>query len=495
LRGAARPGRARVLELGLDLACDLVREENRAVVVDLGRLDDDADLAAGLEGVNALDPIAAARELLERGQALDVVLEALAAGAGACCRDRVGGDQEHRLDGLGLDLVVMGLDRVHDALALAIALRELRGDARVRPLDLVRHRLADVVQERRAPRRLHARLELGRHDPGQVDDLERVLEHVLPVARPVAQAPEDLHQLLVEVAAVRLEDCLLAGLAHQLVDLRLRLVVRLLDPRRVDPAVLDQLRERHLRDLAAQAVERREDDGLRRVVDDEVDPGQVLERPDIPALAPDDAPLHVVGGELDDGDGRLGRVARRHALEGVGDEVARLPLRLDARLLLELADPPGQLVPDEVLGALEQLRLRLTDRHPGDPLQLLELVVARLLELLLELLRVRLAVGEPLLAARDLDVLRLDLVLPRVQALLALHHLRAPLSEFLLELGPQPDRLLARLDLRFAAERLGLAAPVGEDLLAHAARRAEPGAAPERDRGQRQGRADRKSDE
>ena len=42
---------ARVLELVLDLARDLVREEHGAVVVDLGRLDDDADLAAGLERV------------------------------------------------------------------------------------------------------------------------------------------------------------------------------------------------------------------------------------------------------------------------------------------------------------------------------------------------------------------------------------------------------------------------------------------------------------
>ena len=40
-----------------------------------------------------------------------------------------------------------------------------------------------------------------------------MLEHVLPVARPVAEPAEDLDDLLVEVAAVRLEDRLLAG-AH-----------------------------------------------------------------------------------------------------------------------------------------------------------------------------------------------------------------------------------------------------------------------------------------
>ena len=170
----------------------------------------------------------------------------------------------------------------------------------MRALDLVRHRLAEVVQERRALRRLHARAELARHDPREVDDLERVLEHVLAVARAVAQPAEDLHELLVELAAVRLEDRLLAGLADVLVELGLRLVVHLLDPRRVDAPVLDQLLERHPRDLAAEAVERREHDRLRRVVDDEVDAGQVLERADVAALAADDPALHVVGRELDD---------------------------------------------------------------------------------------------------------------------------------------------------------------------------------------------------
>ena len=139
-----------------------------------------------------------------------------------------------------------------------------------------------------------------------------------------------------------------------LLDLGLRLVVHLLDPRRVDAAVLDQLRQRQPRDLAAEAVERREHDGVRRVVDDEVDAGQVLERADVATLAADDPALHVVGRQLDDRDGRLGRVARRDALERVGDEVARAPLRLRPRLLLELPDAAGELVPDELLAALEQ---------------------------------------------------------------------------------------------------------------------------------------------
>ena len=194
-----------ILELVLDLARDLVREQRGAVVVDLGRLDDHADLATRLQRVRLRHAGLRRGDLLERREPLDVVLEALAAGARTRGRDRVRGDQQHRLDRLRLDLVVVRLDRVDDPVRLAVAPRQLRRDERVRPLDLVRHRLADVVEERGALRGLHAGAELGRHDPREVDDLERVLEDVLPVARPVPQAAEDLDELLVELAAVRLE--------------------------------------------------------------------------------------------------------------------------------------------------------------------------------------------------------------------------------------------------------------------------------------------------
>ena len=125
-----------------------------------------------------------------------------------------------------------------------------------------------------------------------------------------------------ELAALGLEDRLLARLANVILELGLREVVHLLDPRRMDAAVLDQLLERRPGHLAPEAVEGREDDGLRRVVDDEVDAGEVLERADVAALAADDPALHVVRGQLDDGHGRLGGVARRHPLERVGDQRA-----------------------------------------------------------------------------------------------------------------------------------------------------------------------------
>src|SRR5438046_1664949 len=109
----------------------------------------------------------------------------------------------------------MRLDRVHDAVRLAVPLRVAGGDERVRALLLVGQRLAEVVQKRRPLRRLHSRPELARHDSRQVYDLECVLEHVLAVARTELEPAEDLDELLVELAAMGLEDRLLARLPYQ----------------------------------------------------------------------------------------------------------------------------------------------------------------------------------------------------------------------------------------------------------------------------------------
>src|SRR4029078_11416932 len=155
---------------------------------------------------------------------------------------------------------------------------------------------------------------------------------------------------------------------------------------------------------------------VRRVVDDEVDPGEVLERPDVAALAADDAALHVVGRQLDDPHGRLRGLTPRDALEGIGDEIARAPLRLRARLVLEPPDPPGEVVAHELLTAVEEIRLLLLERHAGDALEGPLLRRARLLQLVLELPEMRLAVGEALILAAEVDELALDLLLLREHA-------------------------------------------------------------------------------
>src|SRR4051794_15052636 len=129
---------AGVFELLLDLARDLVAEQHRAVVVERAGDDHHADLAAGLHRVDLVDAVVARGDLLEVSQALDVLLQRLTARARAGTRERVGRLDDHGLDRLRLDLVVMGLHRVSDGLRLAVAARQVAADEGVRPLDLMR---------------------------------------------------------------------------------------------------------------------------------------------------------------------------------------------------------------------------------------------------------------------------------------------------------------------------------------------------------------------
>ncbi len=113
----------------------------------------------------------------------------------------------------------------------------------------------------------------------------------------------------------------------------------------MDPPVLQELLERQLRDLPPDAVKAGQDDRAGRVVDDEVDAGQVLEGADVAALPADDPSLHVVGGEVHDRDRRLGGVTGGEALHADREDVANAALGLPLGLLLDLADPARGVVP------------------------------------------------------------------------------------------------------------------------------------------------------
>ena len=125
-------------------------------------------------------------------------------------------------------------------------------------------------------------------------------------------------------ADVRLQHRLLADLQDVLLHLLLRLGDHLLDARRVDAAVLDQLGQREPGGLAADVVEGADDDHAGRVVHDHVHAGGLLEGADVAALAADDAALHVVGGDVHGADGGVGGVLGGVALDGGRQDLAGL---------------------------------------------------------------------------------------------------------------------------------------------------------------------------
>src|SRR4051812_44509548 len=112
----------------------------------------------------------------------------------------------------------------------------------------------------------------------------------------------------------------------------------------------------------------------------------------------------------------------------------------------------------------------------------------------MEHLRCFLAVGKALVAPRQLDAPSLELLVPRLQALLRARDLAAPLLHLRLDLGPEPDGLFARLDPCLPPHRLCLALGILQELLAGAQRLVQLGGADRPDKDDARHPADHQAD-
>src|SRR5207237_10523863 len=114
---------------------------------------------------------------------------------------------------------------------------------------------------------------------------ERVHEHLLSVRRAVAETAEQLEDLRMDVGDAERERRGFAFLEQLLIELLPHFLDELFNAGRMNASVLHEALERNARDLAADRIEAGEDDGFRRVVDDEVDAGGQLERAAVATFA------------------------------------------------------------------------------------------------------------------------------------------------------------------------------------------------------------------
>ena len=359
-----------ILERVLDLGGDFAGQERGHVVADFAGLHHHAHITAGLHREAALDTGATHGDLFECLEALDVLLETLAACSGPCGRDRVGSNHQDRLDRVGFDVVVMGLDGMRHSLTLAELAAELPRDDGMRSFDLVCNGLANVVEERSSACDPFVDSKFDRHDRGEVRALQRMLEDVLTVRGAVIEPSKDRQQFGIETRHVRLERGLFASLADLLLDLLLGGVVRLLDASRMDTTIRQQILERDARDLTTHTIESGQDDSAGRVVDDHVNARRGLERSNVATLAANDATLEVVGWQLDGRNRGCGGIARGGPLNAGRDNRASATIAVLLGLFFDAADELRGVMPSGLLHAAEQLRTSLVGCHAADTLQL-----------------------------------------------------------------------------------------------------------------------------
>ena len=332
-------------------------------------------------------------------------------------------------------------------------------------LHLVVDGLAQVVEQSGPLGLGHVGADLGRQQAGDVGDLDGVVEHVLSVAGAVVHPAQQLDQLGVQTVDIGLKDRALPFGLDGGVHLPLGLLHHLLDAGGVDAAVQDQLLQGQPGDLPADGVKAGDGDGLRRVVDDEVHPGQGLQGADVAALAADDAALHFVIGQRDHRHGGLRHVVGGAALDGQGDDLPGLSVRLVLEAGLDLLDLHGRLVGHIGLQLIQQILLGLLGGEAGDPLQDLHLALLDLLRLGLGGFQLGQTVGEMLLLALHVLGLAVQVLFLLLQPALLLLQVGPAFLLLPLVLVAGLQDLLLRLYQRLALLALGTLVRLVDDAL------------------------------
>src|SRR4029079_946841 len=192
-----------------------------------------------------------------------------------------------------LHLFVMPRNGIHNLLTLAVLLGNLSTQHGMRAFLFVTDGFPDVMQQGPSPRQLHIETKLRSHDAANVGGFTRMIQIILSIARPVLEPTEHLDQLWVKIRESQLKDDFLGLVIHELIDIDFDFLDDFLDSRRMDAPVMHQPFKRDLGNFSTERIETRYNDGFRRLIDNQVDPGCRFDHPDVAPFTSNYAYLHA----------------------------------------------------------------------------------------------------------------------------------------------------------------------------------------------------------
>ena len=233
----------------------------------------------------------------------------------------------------------------------------------------------------------------------------------------------------------------------------------------MDTAVGDELLQRQSRHLAANGIEARNGDDLGGIVDDQLDTRQGLQLLDVPALAADDASLHLLAGQRHRGNGGLGYEVARASLNGQCHDAAGLIVGLLTVLLLQLHNALCLLVADLLLQLGDQLCLSLLGGIARDLFQHELLLVQSGVDLLADCVAFLELLVQLLVLLVQLLALLIQILFLLGKTGLGTGHLGAALLDLLLHVVLLAHDLFLGGEKCFLLQRLGLLGAFLDQLL------------------------------
>ncbi len=340
----------------------------------------------------------------------------------------------------------MRFDRMHHLLVLTVTAGDLGTDEGMAALHLVGQRLAKIVQQRSPLGQSWWQPQLSCHDPRQMGGLDEVRENVLAIAGPIPQASEQGDQLRVHLRDPGLHKRVLASADAASLNLTPGPLVLLLNAVWMNTPIRDQGLQGDFPDLTPHRIETAQQDRLRRVIDNDIHPGDRLERADVASLAADDAAFHLVVGQVQHRNDRFRGRFRGDALNRQRHDFPGPVLALLTSLRLNIADEHGGISTSIGLDKFDKLGTRLGRGEPGRALQRLATLLLQINKLGPTPGEINFSSGKITISGLELACLLINHGRANLQALFALDEpsiLRVELGSQLphLRLGLRPERL------------------------------------------------------
>ena len=142
-----------------------------------------------------------------------------------------------------------------------------------------------------------------------------------------------------------------------------------LDSGGMNPSVGDEFFQSQTGNFTADGIEAGDANGFGRIVNDEVCAGEGFDGADVPSFTTDDASLHFLAGQVDDGDGDFGYMVCGTSLDGKSDDFACLIIGNFLELGFQLGDFLCLFVLDFGFQLADQLCNRFFSSHAGNLLE------------------------------------------------------------------------------------------------------------------------------
>ena len=231
----------------------------------------------------------------------------------------------------------------NNLLAFFITTHQLFAQLDVRAFVFVIEGFADVVNQRGAFANLNVGADFSRNRGRKRRDFHAVFENILTVRGAIKQTPEYFEHRFGQAHADF--GCgFIRGFAHFGLHFESRLVDHVFDARRMNAAIGDEVRQSDATDLAAHRLETRNHHGFRRIVDDEIAAGKLLESADVAAFAPDDAAFEVFRRQRHNRNAAFRGLVDGATLNGQSEGFARVFLRIVAHFVFDATHDDVHLV-------------------------------------------------------------------------------------------------------------------------------------------------------